>query len=111
MATKNEPKKDQEQKKSAPAGGEKVSKTFKKTIKAYLDKRAAEDVLFAKTYAKENKNLDECCNYILQQVKKSGCCGFADEEIYSMAIHWQRKLPEVYPQQSLRHAQIQIIQN
>lgn len=88
MATKNEPKKDQEQKKSTPAGGEKVSTSFKTTIKAYLDKRAAEDELFAKTYAKENKNLDECCNYILQEVKKSGCCGFADEEIYNMAIHY-----------------------
>ena len=88
MATKNETKKDQEQKKSAPARGEKVSNTFKKVIKAYLDKRAAEDALFAKTYAKENKNLDECCNYILQQVKKSGCCGFADDEIYNMAIHY-----------------------
>ena len=88
MATKNETKKDQEQKKSAPARGEKVSNAFKTTIKAYLDKRAAEDELFAKTYAKENKNLDECCNYILQQVKKSGCCGFADEEIYNMAIHY-----------------------
>ena len=87
MATKNETKKEQEQKKSAPRG-EKVSTSFKNTIKAYLDKRAAEDALFAKTYAKENKNLDECCNYILQQVKKSGCCGFADEEIYNMAIHY-----------------------
>jgi len=88
MATKNEPKKEQEQKKSAPAKGGKVSDTFKTTIKAYLDKRAAEDELFAKTYAKENKNLDECCNYILQQVQKSGCMGFADEEIYGMAVHY-----------------------
>lgn len=88
MATKNETKKDQEQKKSAPAKSGKVSDTFKTTIKAYLDKRAAEDELFAKTYAKENKNLDECCNYILQQVKKSGCMGFADEEIYGMAVHY-----------------------
>lgn len=37
MTTKNEPKKDQEQKKSAPRG-EKVSTSFKNTIKAYLDK-------------------------------------------------------------------------
>ena len=88
MATKNEPKKEQEQKKSAPGSGSKVSGPFKEAIKAYLDKRAAEDELFAKTYAKANKNLDECCNYILQQVKKSGCCGFADEEIYGMAIHY-----------------------
>lgn len=87
MATKNETKKEQEQKKSAPRG-EKVSTSFKNTIKAYLDKRAAEDTLFAQTYAKENKNLDECCNYILQEVRKSGCCGFDDDEIYSMAIHY-----------------------
>ena len=88
MATKNETKKEQEQQKPAPTKGEKVSSPFKQAIKAYLDKRAAEDTLFAKTYAKANKNLDECCNYILQQVKKSGCCGFADEEIYNMAIHY-----------------------
>ena len=87
MATKNETKKEQEQKKSAPRG-EKVSTSFKNAIKAYLDKRAAEDTLFAQTYAKENKNLDECCNYILQEVKKSGCCGFDDDEIYNMAIHY-----------------------
>jgi len=87
MATKNETKKEQEQQKSAPRG-EKVSTSFKNTIKAYLDKRAAEDTLFAQTYAKENKNLDECCNYILQEVKKSGCCGFDDDEIYNMAIHY-----------------------
>lgn len=88
MATKNEPKKEQEQNKPAPAKGSKVSGPFKEAIKAYLDKRAAEDELFAKTYAKANKNLDECCNYILQQVKKSGCEGFADEEIYGMAVHY-----------------------
>lgn len=87
MATKNETKKEQEQQKPAPRG-EKVSTSFKNTIKAYLDKRAAEDTLFAQTYAKENKNLDECCNYILQEVKKSGCCGFDDDEIYNMAIHY-----------------------
>lgn len=88
MATKNETKKEQEQQKPAPAKGEKVSAPFKEAIKSYLDKRAAEDTLFAKTYAKANKSLDECCNYILQQVKKSGCCGFADDEIYGMAVHY-----------------------
>ena len=85
---KKDQKKEQERKKPAPAKREKVSSTFKTTIKAYLDKRAAEDELFATTYAKENKNIDECCNYILQQVEKSGCQGFADEEIYNMAIHY-----------------------
>ncbi len=83
MATKTENKQEQK----APKGA-KVSAPFKEAIKAYLDKRAAEDSLFAQTYAKENKNLDECCNYILQQVQKSGQCGFDDDEIYGMAVHY-----------------------
>ncbi len=66
----------------------KTTDHFKKTIKEYLDKRAQEDELFARSYAKENKNIDECCNFILQQVQKSGCNGFADDEIFGMAIHY-----------------------
>ncbi len=61
---------------------------FKAAIKAYLDKRAESDELFAVSYAKENKNLDECCNFILNEVQKSGCNGFADEEIFGMAVHY-----------------------
>lgn len=44
---------------------------FKKTIKAYLDNRASTDSLFAVSYAKENKNLDDCITFILNQVKAS----------------------------------------
>ena len=33
-------------------------------VKAYLDKRAAEDELFAKSYAKPNKNIADCCKFI-----------------------------------------------
>ena len=61
---------------------------FKEAIKAYLDKLASEDELFAKSYAKENKNLDECIKYIFQEVKKSGRCGFNDDEIFNMAVHY-----------------------
>lgn len=61
---------------------------FEKTIKAYLDKRASEDELFAKSYAKEKKSIKECCNYIISEVRKSGRCGFADEEIFGMAVHY-----------------------
>lgn len=65
-----------------------VSNQFKAVIKAYLDDRASNDELFAATYAKPNKSLDECCNYILSEVQKSGQNGFADEEIYGMAVHY-----------------------
>lgn len=53
----------------------KVSEQFKSTIKAYLDNMAAVDSLFAPVYQKPTKNIDNCITYILNQVKKSGCCG------------------------------------
>ena len=66
----------------------KTTEHFKNTIKAYLDQRAATDVLFSFQYSKPEKNIDDCITYILNTVKKSGCCGFADDEIYSMAVHY-----------------------
>lgn len=36
---------------------------FKRTIQAYLDSRAAEDKLFAASYSKPNKNMDDCITY------------------------------------------------
>lgn len=71
-----------------PRKGEKKLDEFQRTIKAYLDKRAAEDELFAKSYAKERKSIKECCNYIISEVRKSGRCGFADDEIFGMAVHY-----------------------
>lgn len=61
---------------------------FKRTIQAYLSQRAAEDILFAATYKKAGKNINDCCTYILNEVQKSGCNGFTDGEIYSMAVHY-----------------------
>lgn len=61
---------------------------FKEAIKGYLEQLASRDDLFAKTLQKPNKNIDDCATYILNTVKKSGRQGFADDEIYSMAIHY-----------------------
>jgi hypothetical protein len=66
----------------------KASNHFKNTIQAYLDQRAESDVLFSFQYSKPEKNIDDCVTYILNAVQKSGCNGFADEEIYSMAVHY-----------------------
>lgn len=66
----------------------KVSNPFKESIKDYLDKRAAEDELFAVTYKKENKNLDECCNYVMQCAEKGGFAGYADKEVFGWAVHY-----------------------
>ncbi len=54
-----------------------------------MEQRAETDALFAVIYAKPNKNIDDCITFILNQVKNnSGCNGFADDEIYSLAIHY-----------------------
>lgn len=66
----------------------KATEHFKQTIKAYLDERAKNDELFAVSYAKENKNLDDCVTFILNQVKRSKCMGLTDEEVYSLAVHF-----------------------
>ena len=65
------------------------NKTFKEAIKVYLDDRAKTDKLFAVSYAKTNKNLDDCCNYILGEAKKRGnAVAMTDEEVYGMAVHY-----------------------
>ncbi|SJL26937.1 hypothetical protein PGIN_84-3_00431 [Porphyromonas gingivalis] len=61
---------------------------FKNVIQNYLDERAQYDELFAENYRKKDKDMDSCIQYILNTVKQSGCNGFADDEIYSMAVHF-----------------------
>ena len=66
----------------------KATDYFKQTIQNYLRSRAQEDELFAPRYASPKKNIDDCITYILNYVKQSGCNGFADDEIYSLAMHY-----------------------
>lgn len=61
---------------------------FNETIKAYLEDKAETDVLFAVKFANPSKSVDECVTYILNSVQKSGCCGFTDDEVFGMAIHY-----------------------
>lgn len=65
-----------------------TSNTFNQTIQSYLENRAQTDQLFATKYANAEKNITDCCTYILNTVQKSGCNGFADEEIFGMAVHY-----------------------
>ena len=66
----------------------KATDYFKQTIQSYLQRRAQEDELFALRYANPKKNIDDCITFILNYVKQSGCNGFADDEIYSLAMHY-----------------------
>lgn len=66
----------------------KGTEQFTRTIAEYLNQRALTDPLFAPNLQKPHKNIEDCITYILNQVKLSGCCGFEDDEIYSMAVHY-----------------------
>lgn len=66
----------------------KGSEKFKEVIQNYLEARGKQDPLFAQTLQKPNKSIDGCIEYILSEVQKSGCSGFADEEIFGMAVHY-----------------------
>ena len=66
----------------------KGSSQFKQTIQDYLVRRAESDELFAANYLKADKNIDDCITYVINEVHKSGCNGFPDEEIFSMAVHY-----------------------
>ena len=61
---------------------------FTRTRAEYLNQRAMTDPLFVSNLMKPNKNIEECITYILNEVQKSGCNGFDDDEIYSMAVHY-----------------------
>ena len=66
----------------------KASPHFKTAIQNHLNGLAANDELFAETLKKPKKNIDDYITYIFNQVKASGCNGFADEEIFGMAVHY-----------------------
>ena len=66
----------------------KGSEAFKQTIQNYLEFRSQTDILFAESYRKEGKSIDDCITYILNQVKDSGNNGFDDDEIFGMAVHY-----------------------
>ena len=68
--------------------GTNVSDPFRKVVLAELTQRAANDPLFAISFQKENKNIDDCISYVLNTVQKSGIQGFTDDEVFGMAAHY-----------------------
>lgn len=66
----------------------KVSTHFQTEIQSYLEQRAEYDDLFARAYRNPLKNIEDCITFILNEVQKSGCNGFADDEIFGMAVHF-----------------------
>lgn len=61
---------------------------FADIIRHYLEKRAKNDALFAVKFANPSKSVEDCVTYIINEVKKSGCNGFTDDEIFGKAVHY-----------------------
>lgn len=61
---------------------------FTEVIKDYLNHLAANDEMFAQAYANEKKSVEECCNYIINAVESSKRIGFADEEVFAIAVEY-----------------------
>ena len=63
--------------------------TLKQAVRSYPDERAKNDELFAVSYAKENKSIDGCCDYILGEARKRGnAVAMSDTEVFGMAVHY-----------------------
>ena len=65
-----------------------ASTQFIETIKTFLENKASTDELFAVTYAKPNKSVEECCNYITKCAQEGKAQGYSDSEVYGWAIHY-----------------------
>lgn len=69
---------------------------FKQAIQSYLDERAKTDELFAKSYAKKNKSIDECYAYIMGEAIRNSAnlasnvkgCMMENDVVYGMAVHY-----------------------
>ena len=66
----------------------KSSENFIEAIRQYLDSRAESDSLFAIRYADPSKSVEECCQYILNEVKRQGVTVMTNDEVYSLACHY-----------------------
>lgn len=58
----------------------------KDAIKAYLDERAKNDEQFAQSYAKANKNIDECFDYVIGEAHKRGNAVYMTDKEKAIAL-------------------------
>ena len=73
------------------------TEAFTKTIKDHLDGKAEQDEVFAKAYAKPDKNLDECIAFIFASVEKlskkfeGNAVGLDDSDVFEMAEEYYER--------------------
>ena len=67
-----------------------ISPEFKNTIKNHLDELAKVDNSIKEMLLKPNKSIEECCNYIIQEVKRKNYTAVADEDVYAIAVSYYK---------------------
>ena len=83
----------------------KGTQAFQDTIAQYLMARAEKDPMFAVKLANPSKTMTQCCAFIIGEVKKSGCCGFTDDEIFGWAMHFWDE-PEIEVNDNIPNCQV-----
>lgn len=63
----------------------KVSNGFSGAISSYIENETKNDTALQEAVKNENKSIDDCCNFIINNVKKMGVSALADEEVFAMA--------------------------
>ncbi|MEX0313444.1 MAG: PcfK-like family protein [Allomuricauda sp.] len=69
--------------------------TFKDVIQNHLRMYGQQNPTFKEKLSSDKKNIDDCVKYILGEVKKSGCTGFADQDVFDMAYFYYEHDVEV----------------
>lgn len=64
------------------------NKHMEDAIMAMLQERAITDEVLNAALQKEDKNITDCCNYIINWVMKDGGKGYPDDVILGQAIHY-----------------------
>ena len=70
---------------------EQAKQAYKSAIIGYLRERCKTDTYLAESCKKENKSLDGCIKYIVEQARKKAENNVAvipDEEVYDWAVHY-----------------------
>lgn len=64
---------------------------FEQALKTYLDQRAQDDPLFAQSYAKPKKSIQECARYCMQEARKlvkDNVAVMDNATVYGWAVHY-----------------------
>lgn len=78
----------------------KASNEFEKAILTYLEEAKKTYPQMSEALMQEGKNLTDCCNYIIQQVKKKGVSAMANSEVFSLANDYYLSAKEIKPKKT-----------